>query len=146
METSYTIINAFKGFMATAGPYVNVSDEDDYHKALELLEDILESAQDTLDSPLNPLIDLLSHSIEKYEERDRDLKTFIIESEEIPLDIALLKTIMSQYRLTGSDFPEVGGKSMVSKVLKGERQLSRSAIEKLSARFGLKPAMFFGDK
>jgi HTH-type transcriptional regulator / antitoxin HigA len=145
METSYSIINAFKGFMATAGSYVIIHDEDDYNKALELLEDILESAQDTLDSPLNPLIDLLSQSIEKYEEKDQDLKAFIIESEEIPMDVALLKTLMSQYELTGSDFPDIGGKSMVSRVLRGDRQLSRSAIEKLSARFGVKPSMFFGD-
>lgn len=65
------------------------------------------------------------------------------EAEEIPADIALLRILMRQHKLTGSDLPEIGGKAMVSKVLRGKRTLSRSAIEKLAERFGLRPSMFF---
>ena len=106
---------------------------------------VMETAADTPDDPMNPLIDMLSHAIERYKAEDEELVTFIEEAEAMPMDIALLRTLMSQHNLTGSDLPEVGDKTMVSKVLNGKQVLSRQAIEKLSARFGIRPAMFFGD-
>jgi HTH-type transcriptional regulator/antitoxin HigA len=103
----------------------------------------MESASDTLDDPLNPLIDMISLAIEKYERQDIELVDFINESEKAPADLALLRTLMSQHNLTGSDLPEIGDKTMLSKVLNGKRELSRQAIEKLCQRFSLQPAMFF---
>lgn len=141
--TQLALIDAYQSFMTTAQPFVNLANEKDYGAALDALEKVLESASDTQDDPLNPLIDMLSHAIEKYESQDKDLMMFVSESERLPADIALLRTLMKQYKLTGSDLPEIGGKTMVSKVLKGERALNRSAIEKLSERFGLRPSMFF---
>lgn len=141
--TQLPLIDAYQSFMTTAQPFVSIGNEEDYHVTLTTLEHILESASDTQDDPLNPLIDMLSHAIEEYEYKDKELMDFVSESNKLPADIALLRTLMSQYKLTGSDLPEIGGKAMVSKVLKGERELNRSAIEKLSARFGLRPSMFF---
>jgi len=143
--TQLALIDAYQSFMTTAQPFVNLVNEADYSEALDVLEQVLESAGDTLDDPMNPLIDMLSHAIEKYESQDEELMAFVTEAEGIPTDIALLRTLMSQYQLTGSDLPEIGGKAMVSKVLKGERTLNRSAIEQLSARFGLRPSMFFDE-
>ena len=137
------LIQSFNAFMVNAGPILNINDEESYNLALETLENILESANDTQDEPLNFLIDAISLAIEKYESQDEDLIAFVNEAENIPADIAMIRTLMKNYNLTGSDLPEIGGKAMVSRVLNGERELSRSAIEKLSARFGLRPAMFF---
>lgn len=139
------IVDAYQAFMATAQPLINIETDEQYEAALGTLEQILESASDTLDDPMNPLIDMLSHAIERYESQDEELMAFIGEAETLPADIALLRTLMSQHHLTGSDLPEIGDKTMVSKVLNGKRILSRQAIEKLSERFELKPAMFFGE-
>lgn len=139
------IVDAYQAFMATAQPLINIETDEQYEATLETLEQILESASDTLDDPMNPLIDMLSHAIERYESQDEELMAFIGEAETLPADIALLRTLMSQHHLTGSDLPEIGDKTMVSKVLNGKRILSRQAIEKLSERFELKPAMFFGE-
>ncbi|HCJ9604691.1 TPA: helix-turn-helix domain-containing protein, partial [Escherichia coli] len=38
----------------------------------------------------------------------------------------------------------IGSKSMVSRVLSGERKLTVEHIRKLSARFGISPALFIG--
>lgn len=138
------IVDAYQTFMATAQPLINIDTDEQYESALETLEQVLESASDTADDPLNLLIDMLSQAIERYESRDKELVTFIEEADGIPADIALLRTLMKQHHLTGSDLPEIGDKTMVSKVLNGKRALSRQAIEKLSERFGLRPAMFFG--
>ncbi|MET4163555.1 MULTISPECIES: helix-turn-helix domain-containing protein [Marinobacterium] len=139
------IVDAYQAFMATAQPLINIETDEQYEATLETLEQVLESASDTLDDPMNPLIDMLSHAIERYESQDEELMAFIGEAETLPADIALLRTLMSQHHLTGSDLPEIGDKTMVSKVLNGKRILSRQAIEKLSERFELKPAMFFGE-
>ena len=138
------LVDAYQAFMSTAQPFINIGSDEQYETALETLEQVLETATDTPDDPMNPLIDMLSHAIERYEAEDEELVSFIEEAEATPMDIALLRTLMSQHHLTGSDLPEVGDKTMVSKVLNGKRVLSRQAIEKLSARFGIRPAMFFG--
>jgi len=139
------LFNAYESFMTTAKPFVSIANEADYNEALKALDQALDSSGDTLDDPMGPLIDMLSHAIEQYESRDAELAAFVAEAEEIPADIALLRTLMRQHKLTGSDLPEIGGKAMVSKVLRGKRTLSRSAIEKLAERFGLRPSMFFGE-
>lgn len=101
------------------------------------------TASDTLDDPLNPVIDMIALAIEKYEQQDSELESFISEADNSPADLALLQTLMSQHKLTGSDLPEIGDKTMVSKSLNGKRELNRQAIEKLCKRFKLQPAMCF---
>ena len=139
------IIDAYQAFMATAQPLMSIDTEEEYNATLETLECVLESASDTPDDPLNPLIAMLSQAIERHESRNEPLMAFVDEAESMPVDIALLRTLMKQHHLIGSDLPEIGDKTMVSKVLNGKRILSRQAIEDLSDRFGLRPAMFFGD-
>ena len=137
------LINVYGTFLDIAERHVNINNEEDYQESLELLENLLESSQDSKDDPMNPLIDLISKVIERYESADETVKNFVEEVDDIPKDIALLRTLMSQHGLTGSDFPEIGSKSMVSKVLNSKRTLSREAIERLCARFQLHPSMFF---
>ena len=140
--TSSALTDAYKVFMQTAHAYVNLSTEEDYKAALEALEAALESATDIPNDPLNPLIDLLSQSIETYESQNSELTAFVDEALSIPTDIALLKTLMKQNHLSGSDFPEIGDKTMVSKVLNGKRVLQRQSIEQLGQRFGIRPGVF----
>lgn len=138
-----SIVKAYENFSLESGEVLNVNSEESYQRALEVLDEIFDSMNDELESHLNPLVDLLSASIEKYESQDDDLMNFIQESKNTPVDIVMIRTLMSSHHLKGSDLPEIGDKTMVSKVLNGKRQLTRNAIEALSARFGLRPAMFF---
>jgi HTH-type transcriptional regulator/antitoxin HigA len=145
LMTQVALFDAYQSFMTAAQQFVSIANDADYSAALNAMEQALESADDTPDDRMNPLIDMLSHAIEKYELRDKELMAFVADAEGMPADIALLRTLMSQHKLTGSDLPEIGGKAMVSRVLRGERSLSRSAIEQLAARFELRPAVFFGE-
>lgn len=138
------LVDAYETFMRTAHAYVNLSNEEDYNAALVALEEILEAADDTVEDPLNPLIELLSQAIGAYEAQDEDMLAFEEQADAIPTDVALLRTLMKQHALTGSDLPEIGDKTMVSKVLSGKRILQRQAMELLAKRFGIRPAMFLG--
>lgn len=137
------MIDAYGDFIKTAWPYLHIANEEDYQEALDLLENLFESATDSEDDPMNPLVDLLASAVERYELTDDGTRLFLEEADKMPKDVALLHTLIDQYNLTGNDLPEIGSKSMVSKVLHGKRILTREAIERLSARFGLNPAMFF---
>ena len=62
---------------------------------------------------------------------------------ETPADISMLRLLMDQYELNGTDFPEIGDKTLVSKILKGDRNLTKDHIIKLSERFDISPVLFF---
>ena len=82
-------------------------------------------------------IDLLTLLIDRYE------------SEQYPIPAAkppdVLRFLLDQNGLSQRDIAgEMGGESIVSLVLAGKRQLNRDHIARLSQRFGVSPAVFFG--
>ncbi|EPF12823.1 MULTISPECIES: type II toxin-antitoxin system HigA family antitoxin [Cedecea] len=112
--------------------------EKDYLAALELVEYLL------LNDPVNPLLELVSTKITAYENSQPEVQAFREEMLAIPAGVAMLKTLMEHHQLKQSDFQqEIGSKSMVSRILKGERQLTTEHIRRLSRRFGISPALFF---
>lgn len=51
---------------------------------------------------------------------------------------------MDQNDLGVADLPEIGSKSLVSKILNArDRRLTRQHIDALSKRFNISPALFF---
>jgi HTH-type transcriptional regulator/antitoxin HigA len=60
-----------------------------------------------------------------------------------PADLAMLRLLMDQHGLGIADLPEIGSKSMVSRVMSGKRDLSKKHIQALAARFGINPGLFF---
>jgi HTH-type transcriptional regulator/antitoxin HigA len=129
--------------MFTAYPYLVIEHEEQYKATLNELETALETSTDTIYDPLNPLIDMLNHAIEKYEMKNPELALFIKKANNIPLDIAIIRTLMQSYNLTTSDLPEIGDKLLVSEILNKKATLTRSAISKLSDRFKLDQNLFY---
>ncbi|MEW6058364.1 MAG: helix-turn-helix domain-containing protein [Bdellovibrionota bacterium] len=57
----------------------------------------------------------------------------------------MLAYFMHEHGLNQKDLSkELGGQSVVSKILKGERQLNKNQIEKLARRFNVSVEVFFG--
>ncbi|MFB5746540.1 type II toxin-antitoxin system HigA family antitoxin [Cedecea sp. S5-13] len=125
--------------LKTAVPLLGGSTrEKDYLAALELVEYLL------LNDPENPLVEIVSSKISAWENAQPEVQTFRAEMQAIPAGIAMLKTLMEHHQLKQSDFQqEIGSKSMVSRILSGERQLTTEHIRQLSRRFGISPALFF---
>jgi HTH-type transcriptional regulator / antitoxin HigA len=134
---------ACHSFAQTAAPYLAIRDDTHYDEALALIESLLEEAEDSDDEPLNAVIDMLSHAIEVYESRDHELAGFEARAMDPPADLAILRLLMAQHHLGTADLPEIGSKSMVSRVLSGERNLNKNHIKALSRRFGIDPGLFF---
>ncbi|MDO2950400.1 helix-turn-helix domain-containing protein [Aeromonas simiae] len=122
-------------------PYiVHINNQDDFEHALELMDELID------DYDINrQLIELLATSIERWEDRADEFSDFNKALAGVEPSIAVLKTLMTQYRLGVADLPELGSKSNVRKLLnaaKGKR-LTRQHIEALSKRFAVSPALFF---
>ncbi|HBV90642.1 transcriptional regulator [Pantoea vagans] len=110
----------------------------DYEEALKLVEYLIEHEPD------NPLVDLLCARIAHYEDNDPAMADFNSRQGEISTGPGVLRVLIEQHNLSLSDFEnEIGKKSLVSRILSGERQLTVSHIRALCARFGLSPSSFF---
>lgn len=133
----------FRHFAEVAAPFCHITSPGRYEQALELIESLLEEAKDSKEDPLNVLISMLSDAIEEYESRDRGLLVFEHQVKKSPAGLALLRVLMDQHGLGMAGLPEIGSKSMVSRVLSSERSLSTKHIQALSKRFGIDPGMFF---
>jgi len=128
-----------KSLFAEAGFISHIRDEDDYAQALALMDELIESYDE-----YRPLIDVLSSSIERWEDGADGFVEFNKRNAALNSGVAVLRALMDQHRLNTTDFQdEIGGKSMVSMILSGNRQLNKEHIEALSRRFKISPALFF---
>jgi HTH-type transcriptional regulator/antitoxin HigA len=141
--TALAFKDACHSFAQAAAPYTHITDNRQYEKTLELIENLLEEAEDSPDDPLNAVIEMLSRAIEAYENKDDVMAAFEKRVMDQPADLAVLRLLMDQHALGTADLPEIGSKSMVSRVLSGERNLSKKHIQALSERFGIYPGLFF---
>ena len=130
-------------FAKAAAPFLCIEHDAHYEQALELIESLLEEAEDSSNDPINAVIEILSRSIETYENQNDELINFEFRTTEMPTDLTVLRVLMDQYNLGTADLPEIGSKSMVSRVLSGERSLNKNHIKALSDRFDINPGLFF---
>lgn len=137
------ILPAYNAFMDEVQPLIDITDEESYEKALAVIEKTIDLSNKTESSHYGPLIHMLADAIEKYEMQDDEIAEFHKKAMQMPTAVATLRLIMDQHGLTGSDLPEIGGRSMVSQVLKGSKVLTLEAITAISKRFSISPKLFF---
>ena len=116
----------------------HISNDNDYQQALALMDELIEDYDNQ-----RALIDVLSASIEQWETSASEFSEFNERIANINGDLALLKVLMEQHGLGVADLPEIGSKSLVSRILSGDRNLTKKHIATLSRRFGISPALFF---
>lgn len=130
-------IEATKQLVAAVPLLGGSTSEKDYRDALELVDYLIDHDDE------NPLIDLLAAKIADYEDNSEQFAEFNERIAEIPVGVALLRTLIDQYQLSYSDLKnEIGSKSLVSQILSGQRSLTITHIKALSDRFGVKPQWF----
>ena len=126
-------------FFSEASFVGHIHNEEEYEQALELMDELIEDYDEYL-----PLIEVLSASIEKWEDESEQFSEFNKKVEALDDGVAILKTIMDQYQLKADDLKnELGSKSLVSMILNGSRNLTRDHIQALSQRFKISPSVFF---
>ena len=120
-------------------PFISkIKSEEDHNKALEFVEILIED----FDNNEN-LINLISNSIEEYEDSAEEFSEFNIQASNMGSGVAILKVLMDQYNLGVKDFiNEIGSTSLVSLILNGKRNLTIKHIHALALRFKISPKVF----
>ncbi len=130
------ILKAGEKLTAVAPFLAGIQNDEQYAEALAFVDHLL------LNDPDNPLLDLVCAKISAWENASPEFAEFNAQRDAMPAGLSVIRTLMDQYGLTLSDLPEIGSKSMVSRVLNGQRKLTLDHAKKLAARFGISPALF----
>ena len=118
---------------------VEITNNDEYEQALALMDELIDDYDNQ-----QVLIELLSNSIERWEDNSADFSEFNERTSSGDPAVSALRVLMDQHDLGVADLPEIGSKSLVSKILnERDRQLTRQHISALSKRFNISPALFF---
>lgn len=119
-------------------PFVfTINNKGQYKEALNLLENVMSQPKIN-----ESLLVTLSNTISAYEDRLDSVKALEQSIAKIPTGIATIRVLMDQYNLTMSDLPELGKKSNVSLILKGERNLTLNHVKAMANRFNVSPSLF----
>lgn len=140
-ESTYkTALSAVTALINTIPLLGGSQSRDDYEQALEIVKHLIDTDDE------NPLIDILATKIADYENSAPEYATFNASLAAIPRELAMLRTLMDQNGLNQTDFAEeIGGRSLVNMILKGERSLTLEHMRKLGERFSLPVSAFIED-
>jgi len=135
---------SFLSFFETAHRAIEIETEEDYEFALDLIEHLMTKAEDRDGEPLLRMIDMVADAIEKYENSLESMNTFLKEVEAGDPGVSTLRVLIDQHNLSYSDLKEeIGSKSLVSQILNGSKNLTRTHIANLAKRFSISPELFF---
>ncbi len=132
------IENNLSNIASEASFILKVTNKREYEQALTLVEQLIEDYDKH-----SVLVDLLSASIEKYENTAEEFVEFNRRLSALDSGVSALSVLMEQHSLKTTDFEnEIGGKSLVSMILNGKRQLNLKHIRKLAERFNVPVQLF----
>ena len=129
-----TDVREYSRLLGSALPHV-IHTEAENERSTAVLGSILRKTGRTVEE--DRLAELLTFLIEEFEDRKYKLRR-----KAGPIEI--LRHLMDANGLRQADLLDVfGTASVISEILKGKRELSKTHIAKLSARFRVSPALFF---
>jgi HTH-type transcriptional regulator / antitoxin HigA len=115
-------------------PLLSLRNEQEYDRAVERLNRLLDEVGTDEQHPLYTLLDTLGTLIHAYEEEHHPIPECS--------GVDVLRFLMDEHGLTQSDLPEIGSQGVVSDVLRGKRELNIRQIRALAKRFQVSPAVF----
>ena len=115
-------------------PIFSVRDENEYDKAVETLNALIDEVGTDEEHPLYELLDTLGTVIHAYEEKHYPVPGCS--------GVEALKFLMEEHQLEPKDLPNLGSSDTVLEILNGDRDLTVTHIRTLAERFQISPAVF----
>ena len=115
-------------------PYLSIRNEEDYDRAIEQMNELIDIVGTDEDHPMYEFLDTLGTLIHAYEERNYPMPS--VSGAEV------LRYLMEEHGLRQADLPEVGSQGVVSEILNGKRELNVRQVRALANRFQVSPAVF----
>ena len=115
-------------------PLLSLRNEQEYDRAVERLNRLLDEVGTDEQHPLYTLLDTLGTLIHAYEEEHHPIPECS--------GVDILRFLMEEHDLTQSDLPEIGSQGVVSEILRGKRELNVRQMRALAKRFHVSPGVF----
>jgi HTH-type transcriptional regulator/antitoxin HigA len=115
-------------------PLLSLRNEQEYDRAVERLNRLLDEVRTDEQHPLYTLLDTLGTLLHAYEEQHHPMPECS--------GVDVLRFLMEEHGLTQSDLPEIGSQGVVSEILRGKRELNVRQIRAVAKRFQVSPAVF----
>jgi HTH-type transcriptional regulator/antitoxin HigA len=115
-------------------PLLSLRNEQEYDRAVERLNRLLDEVGTDEQHPLYTLLDTLGTLIHAYEEEHHPIPECS--------GVDVLRFLMEEHDLTQSDLPEIGSQGVVSEILRGKREFNVRQIRALAKRFHVSPGVF----
>lgn len=115
-------------------PYLSIRSEEDYDRAVEQLNQLLDEVGTNEEHPLYEYLDTLGTLIQVYEESHYPISR--------SSGVEVLRFLMEENGMRQTDLPEVGSQGVVSEILNGKRELNVRQIRELAKRFHVSPSVF----
>lgn len=114
------------------------SNEVEYNNLITLIQHITDSLGDLEEGKLDGLLEVALLYAGDWEEQNDSFEDL-----SSPRDV--LEFLMQQHNLTQTDLERAGiaSQPVISKVLSGEREISKGMARKLAGHFRVQPAVFF---
>jgi HTH-type transcriptional regulator / antitoxin HigA len=112
----------------------------DYERATSLLDELTDGRE--LSKTEEKILVELEEEILVYQRDSEQFRESNAAFEASCTPVQLIKDLMETLGLTGSDLPEIGDKTAVSKVLSGDRPISHKTAYALAERFSMEPSAF----
>ena len=104
------VTNSFMDFSETISQYLPIQTEEDYAEAVNMMEQLMFTLDDSGNDPLNNLLNIIAQSVDEYENRKPEMRLFIEKIDALQPEIAVLRILMDQYHLSMNDFQDEIGK------------------------------------
>jgi HTH-type transcriptional regulator/antitoxin HigA len=134
MENMNVIAQDIQSHWRIVQPIFSVRDENEYDKAVETLNALIDEVGTDEEHPLYELLDTLGTVIHAYEEKHYPVPECS--------GVEALKFLMEEHQLEPIDLPNLGSPDIVLEILNGKRDLTVKHIHVLAERFQVSPAVF----
>ncbi|UZE21549.1 XRE family transcriptional regulator [Pseudomonas sp. B21-056] len=112
----------------------------EYERATDLLDELTDGRE--LSKVEEKILVELEDEILAYQRDSDQFREANAAFEATCTPVQLIRDLMETLGLTGSDLPEIGDKTAVSKVLSGDRPISHKMAYALAQRFAMEPGAF----
>ncbi len=129
------LIKEIQPYWTVIRPYLSIRNEEDYDRAIEQMNELIDNVGTDEDHPMYEFLDTLGTLIHAYEEKNYPMPS--VGGAEV------LRYLMEEHGLRQADLSEIGSQGVVSEILTGKRELNVRQIQVLAKRFHISPAVFF---
>ena len=116
------------------GHHLHIDNEEEYDRAAELLNHLIDEIGDNELHPLYEFLDTLGTVMYAYEEKHHAIPDCD--------GIEMLRFFIEEHGLALSDLTEIGTEKDVSNILNNKKELTAGQLRILAERFHVSPAVF----